>query len=177
SNGAFAYVDAARFAQVPSQKAEEGKDEQGNPTLAEALDLRAIAAIRPLSDDEALGRAKQLLAVAELSPDLSARPVVSHSELTLADRDGKPTFQHALDTAVSFHLSLGGLPATGQGAKLRITFAPDGSVSQLSDTLRKLERAGDVPVIDEESAIAGCAALYGKGTQQGRPTLGYYLPE
>ena len=176
-NGAFAYVDAAQFAQVPQRKVEEGKDEQGNPTLSQALDLEAVAAIRPISDDDALSRAKQLLDVADLSPDLSARAVVSHSELTLADREGRPTFEHALDTAVSFHLSLGGLPATGQGAKLRITFAPDGSVSQLSDTLRKVEFAGDVPVIDEESAVAGCAALYARGVQQGRPTLGYYLPD
>ena len=71
---------------------------------------------------------------------------------------------------------LGGLPATGQGAKLRITFAGDGSVTQLSNSLRKLEQSGSVPIIGQAAAAAGCAALYGPDVRQLPPTLGYQLP-
>ena len=35
---------------------------------------------------------------------------MSHTELTLADREGRPTRVQALDTAVSYQLSLAGLP-------------------------------------------------------------------
>ena len=175
-NGAFSYVSPS-YAEVPSQKVAEGRDEQGNPTLSEALDYKALDAVKPISSDDALARAEKLLDVAGLSPDFGAKPHVSHSQLTIADREGRTQLVRPLDTAVSYHLTLGGLPATGQGAKLRITFAPDGSVSQLSDTLRKVEQDREVPIISEEDALAGCAALYGKGTQQGGPTLGYYLPE
>jgi hypothetical protein len=40
-----------------------------------------------------------------------------------------------------------------------------------------VERAGDVPVISVDAAVAGCAALYKPGVRQGTPTLGYSLPE
>ena len=55
-NGAFSYVGDA-FAQVPLRKVGEGKDEAGRPTLSQAIDTRALAQIKPLSDDEALDRA------------------------------------------------------------------------------------------------------------------------
>src|SRR6185503_18080858 len=114
--------------------------------------------------------------LADLSPDLRALPSVSNAKLTLSDRAGKPTGETPIDTSVSFHLELGGLPATGQGAKLRITFAPDGSVTQLSDTLRQLERGDEMPIISPEEAQKACAALYDRGVRQGEPTLGYLLP-
>ena len=60
-------------------------------------------------------------------------------------------------------LTLNGLPITGQGAKLRIAFAGDGSVTQLSDSLRKLERGKDVPIISVAEAAKQCAALYAPG--------------
>ena len=52
----------------------------------------------------------------------------------------------------------------------------DGSVTQLSDSLRQLERGEDVPIISPDEAQKACAALYDKGVRQGEPTLGYLLP-
>src|SRR5438876_2213677 len=57
ANGAFAFVDRARFEQVPLTKVGEGTDEVGRRTLSQALNLNALARIRPLSDDDALARA------------------------------------------------------------------------------------------------------------------------
>jgi Family of unknown function (DUF6345) len=77
---------------------------------------------------------------------------------------------------VSHDITLAGLPATGQGAKLRITFGPDGNVTQLSSTLRKLEPAGEEPIIPSDEARKACERLYDEGVRQGEPTLGYLLP-
>ena len=174
-NGAFSFADDA-FGQVPLRKVGEGKDESGRPTVSQAIDTRALAQIRPLADDEALRHAAKLVDLAGLSPDLRAEPSVSHAKLTLSDRGGKPTSETPLDTAVSFKFELGGLPVSGQGAKLRITFADDGSVTQLSSALRGLERGDDVPIISPAEAEKACAALYERGVRQSTPTLGYLLP-
>jgi hypothetical protein len=175
-NGAFAYVDAARFGQVPTKTVRQGKDEAGRPIVSEALDTAALKSIRPLADADALGRSAKLLDVAGVGSDFAAKPQVSHTDLTIADRNGRKQLQQALDTTVSYSLTLGGLPATGQGAKLRITYAPDGTVTQLSDTLRKVQRSGNAPIIDVATATAACAKLYAPDVKQAAPTLGYYLP-
>jgi len=175
ADGGFGYVSPA-FGQVPLQQAGEGKDESGRPTVSEAIDTTALKSLRPLSDQAALDRATRLLDAAPLSPALEPRPVVSNAELTLSDRAGETLSRHALDTTVSYRFQLGGLPVTGQGAKLRITFNPDGTVTQLSDTMRQLARGVDVPVIPVDEAQKQCAALYDDGVAQEQPTLGYVLP-
>jgi hypothetical protein len=175
SDGAFTYTGDG-FAQVPLRQIDTGKDEAGRPTVSQAIDSRALAALQPISAAEAGERATKLVDLADLSPDLTATPSASHAKLTLADRAGKPTSETPLDTTVSFGLELAGLPVSGQGAKLRITFAPDGSVTQLSDTLRKLERGDEVEIISPADAETACAALYDRGVRQGTPTLGYLLP-
>jgi hypothetical protein len=174
-DGAFSYVGEG-FAEVPQLALGTGKDEAGRPTVSQAIDRRALAQLRPISAAEARERATRLLELADLSPDLRAIPSVSNAKLTLADRAGKATSETPIDTSVSFRFELAGLPAAGQGAKLRITFAPDGSVTQLSDTLRQLERGDDAPIISPADAQKACAALYDRGVRQGEPTLGYLLP-
>ncbi len=173
-NGAFGYV-GEDFAKVPTIQAGTGKDESGRRTDSETLDRRALAQIKPIGRTEALERASWLTdLLGKLNLELN--PKVSHAKLTLSDRAGKPISEQALDTTVSHDISLGGLPATGQGAKLRITFGPDGKVTQLSSTLRKLEQAGEEPIIPSDEARKACERLYDKGVQQGEPTLGYLLP-
>ncbi len=175
ANGAFGYV-GEDFAQVPLKQVATGKDESGRATTSQALNTRALAQLKPIGDEEALGQAGKLIDLVGLSPAFDADPTVSHAKLTLTDRAGRVTNEHALDTTVSHALSLGGLPATGQGAKLRITFAPDGSVTQLSSALRQLEKSDEAPVIPADEARKACEALYDEGVRQGEPTLGYLLP-
>ena len=173
-NGAFGYV-GEDFAKVPTRHVGTGKDESGRRTDSETLDTRALAFLKPISRTEALERASWLTdLLGKLNLELN--PKVSHAKLTLSDRAGKPTSEHALDTTVSHDITLGGLPATGQGAKLRITFGPDGNVTQLSSALRELEQAGEEPIIPSDEARKACERLYDKGVQQGEPTLGYLLP-
>jgi hypothetical protein len=173
-NGAFGYV-SEDFAKVPQRQVASGKDESGRPTLSQALDTRALAYLKPVGAEEALERASKLTELIGLT-DLEVNPKVSHAKLTLSDRAGRVTGEHLLDTTVSHSFRLAGLPVTGQGAKLRITFGPDGSVTQLSSALRKLERSDDAPILSVEEAQAACEKLYDEGVRQGEPTLGYLLP-
>ena len=165
-NGAFGYV-SEEFAKVPTRQVATGKDEAGRRTDSESLDTRALARLKPIGAEDALERASWLTELLG-KLDLELNPKVSHAKLTLSDRAGKPTNEYALDTTVSHDLTLGGLPATGQGAKLRITFAPDGTVTQLSSSLRKLEKAGEEPIIPSDEARKACEQLYDKGVQPGR---------
>lgn len=178
-NGAFDFVDSATFQSVPSRELGRGSDESGRPTTTLGLDLAAAQQIKPISADDAIRRGEELVRLAGLTdPDgLVAEPVVSHSQLTVADRAGKVQLDQPLDTTVVYQLSLAGLPTTGQGARLRVTFGPDGTVTQLSDALRKLARGTDAPIIGPDEATAACAALYGEGVRQEQPTLGYQFPE
>jgi hypothetical protein len=178
SNGFFSYVDAARFGQVPLGTAGRStRDESGRRIQPQAIDYGALQKVTPVPDAEALERGSRLVDLAALSDDLKAEPTVSHTELTLTDAENRKPEVHPLDTVVSYRLSLGGLPVTGQGAKLRITVAPDGAVSQLSQALRKVERTGDVTVIGAKEALQTCAALYSPDVKQDTPTLGYQFPE
>ncbi len=173
-DGAFGYV-GEDLAHVPTVDLGTSKDESGRPTTSEGLDRRALSLLKPIGATDALERASKLTELLGLT-NLELNPKVSHAKLTLSDRAGNVTSQHALDTTVSHEVKLAGLPATGQGAKLRITFGPDGKVTQLSSTLRKLEPAGDAPVIPSDQAREACEKLYDDGVRQGEPTLGYLLP-
>ena len=173
-NGAFGYV-GSDFGQVPQRLVATGKDESGRRTSSQALDTRALARLKPIGAEEALEQASWLTELIGLT-DLELNPKVSHAKLTLSDEAGRVTREHLLDTTVSHSFELAGLPVTGQGAKLRITFGPDGSVTQLSSSLRKLEKAGEEPIIPADEAQKACEKLYDDGVRQGEPTLGYLLP-
>ncbi len=57
-DGAFSYTSDA-FAKVPLRDVGKGKDESGRPTLSQAIDTRALAALKPLSENAALDSAAQ----------------------------------------------------------------------------------------------------------------------
>jgi hypothetical protein len=178
ANGYFGYADPKAFGHVPlTDGGRPGKDESGRETQAQTIDRAALEQLKPVGDDEALRLGARLVDWARLSPGLTARPEVSHTELTLTGAAGRAPQTHPLDTVVSYRLDLGGLPVSGQGAKLRLTVGPDGTVTQLSHALRTLERKGEVTVIGTAAARQACTALYGPDVRQDPPTLGYQFPE
>jgi hypothetical protein len=172
-DGSFAYVDTARFGVVPSSVVGKGEDELQRATLSQAIDFAALEKISTLSDAAATERAKALLAV---PPGYRATATIGHTMLDQSDAKGNPLRSANLDTTVSYQLSLGGLPVVGPGAKLRASFAGDGSVLQLTQAVRTVTAAKTVEVISPEQAAASCTALYGGDIRQGTPTLGYYAP-
>ena len=166
-------VQLRRRGEVRPGAADRGsrtKDESGRKIKSQAIDYKALAKVKPVADEDGPEKARRAYSN---SPRSAAgwwpEPTVSHTKLTLTDPDSRTPRVVPLDTVVSYQLSLGGLPVAGQGAKLRITFGPDGKVSQLSHALRKVERAGDVPVITgRRTAMRACAALYGAGRTAAR---------
>jgi Family of unknown function (DUF6345) len=177
ANGAFDYLDPKTFAKVPTKQVGTGVDEAKREVVSIALDSNALAGIKPVSDASAQQLADSLVSLAELSTDMKASPKISHTTLTLSDDRGNQQAQYQLDTTVSYSFTLGGLAVTGQGARLRLTVGADGTVTQLSHALRKVEPGDRAPVISVAEAAKGCANLYGSGVQQATPTLGYQFPE
>lgn len=175
-NGAFSFADNDTFQAVPHKIVGSGKDEDGNPTRDEAVDIDAVRAIKPLPDADALARAQKLADIALKSEGLTLEPRVTHSTFTLSDDGGKVIGSYPIDTTVSFDAALGDLPMTGQGANLRITFGPNGAVTELSESLRRLVPSRTVDVIGADEAQRACEAAYG-GAAQNTPTLAYLSPE
>lgn len=172
-DGSFAFVDAKRFAVVPSTVVGKGVDEARRPTVSEAIDFTALGKITTLPDTAAAERAKALL----VPPSgYQATATIGHTSVEQADAKGNPLRTTNLDTTVSYQLSLDGRPVVGPGAKLRASFAGDGSVLQLSQAVRSVAASGAVEVISPDKAKANCAALYGSTIVQNTPTLGYYAP-
>jgi hypothetical protein len=174
--GTYDYV-GADFAAIPQKTVAQGKDEAGRPTVSQALDVDALRRLRALPADAALKRAAALPDLVGVGGDLRAAPSVGNTELETSDNDGRRTGKYALDTSISYAFALNGLPVSGPGAKLRIAFAGDGSVTQLNSALRQVKAGETVPVISPEEAAKGCAALYPDDVRQGTPTLGYHFPE
>ena len=175
SDGSFVFVDPKRFNAVPHVSLGTSTDpKNGQPAAIQATDVNALAKVPILGDQAALSSASRLLRAVGLSGDYSATPSVTHTTTTL-DSGGTKT-AYPLDTVVTYRLALGGLPVTGQGGKLRVTFAGDGSVTELTATPRAVRPAGTVSVISVDAAAAACAALYGPTVKQDAPTLGYDFP-
>jgi Family of unknown function (DUF6345) len=172
-DGSFAYVDTARFGVVPSTVVGKGVDESQRATESKAIDFTALAKFTTLPDAVAAERAKVLLVP---PAGYRATATIGHTTADQADAKGRTLRSTNLDTTVSYQLSLAGLPVVGPGAKLRASFAGDGSVLQLTQAVRTVAASDTVEVISPERAQAGCAALYGAGIAQNAPVLGYYAP-
>lgn len=175
-DGSYIYA-SPEFAKVPQKTVATGKDESGRPTTSQALDTDALKRLRPLPDDDVLKRVPIFMDYVGVDGDVvSLKPTVAHTELDLADANGRPTASYKLDTSVSFEQTLGGLPLTGPGAKLRAAYGPDGKLTQLTSANRRLKPGATVAIIAVDEAAKGCAALYGDKVRQGTPTLGYHAP-
>ena len=169
---------ARRSAQVPLREVGTGKDESGRPIVSQAIDMRALAAIKPLDDAEALDRAGKLVDLAGLSPDFEADPSgLARQAHAVRPRRPADRARRRSTRRSPTAFELAGLPVSGQGAKLRITFAGDGSVTQLSRQLRRLERRrGRRRSSAADEAQTACAALYDRDVRQGDADARLLLP-
>ena len=174
-DGSFLYA-SPEFAKVPQKTVATGKDESGRSTTSQALDVDALKRLRAPSEDTVLKRVPIFMDVVGVDGDVKAAPTVANTELDVADANGRPTASYKLDTSVSFDQTLGGLPLSGPGAKLRVAFGPDGKPTQIMAATRRLEPGATVAIIAVDEAAKGCAALYGDKVRQGTPTLGYHAP-
>ena len=156
-NGAFGYVgDDVRPGPARARSPPARTSPAGRPSRRRSTPARSPSSGRSAPTRRSSGR-PELTELIGLT-DLELNPKVSHAKLTLSDTRRQARRASTRSTRRCRTTSqLAGLPVTGQGAKLRITFARDGSVTQLSSSLRKLEQAGEEPIIPSDEARKACA--------------------
>jgi hypothetical protein len=174
SDGSFSYVDPQRFGNLPTLSREAaGRDEDGNRTVAQRLDVKALLSTEVLNEDHALRLAHSLL---EVPAGFGAQPQVDHTTVERSTARGKVIDTTPIDTSVSYQLTLGDIPVVGPGSRSRIAFAGDGSVLALTQTMRDVEQSSSVTIIGPETALRRCSALYGPAVEQAQPHLVYFSP-
>ncbi|MEA2560541.1 MAG: hypothetical protein QOH06_2045 [Acidobacteriota bacterium] len=183
SAGVVRYVDPTSFLALPTVAlpAKEVKREEGerDKVLLERLDLEAIGRLRVRDPKEALAATEKALRTAGLLPE-GASPDASHTRFEAVDAQGKRLADQALDTAVSYRFTLGGLPLQGPGAKVRVAYGPDGKVTQLAYAVRRFAPAGKIAVLDPDKGRQRCAEWShtpgGSRSKVAAADLAYYAP-
>lgn len=180
-NGAIRFLSPEGFQRIPTKPAEniEGKDEGGQQTVAEAIDFDALKQLTVLDEKIAIDRARQAFEKSELVLN-QPRFSVSNAELAVLDKQGGTIAQAKLDTEVNVSQSLGNVPLVGPGAKTKISFNSDGSVSQLLYAQRVLQRGQSVAVISSSEAQKIALSNYRRQNPNGElkltSQLVYYAP-
>ncbi len=193
-DGSINYVDPDKFVSVPTLPLEDdpdGKpDEDGNATVAEALDFEGIDAIAPLDDEKALELAEGALADAQLDPlngtkGITRTPVVGNSMFDVFSPEGLNVMSKPIDTHVDWDLTLGRnkIPLIGPGAQAKIVFDGDENVSAIAYALWSIRQGQNMVIIGMSQAKAlamkeyrnqcGNTALAGL---QLNGSLAYYAP-
>jgi Family of unknown function (DUF6345) len=182
--GAFRFVSPS-FGDVPTTPATgpaaaavaPGGDEEERDTNAVAPDVDALRRLVPISDEEAARKTAAGLGRAGLAPPGSPTAEVLHSELTLLlPGDPQRSFMRQIDTTLRYRLDLDGVPLDGPGARMRVTYAPDGEVTELRWATRELERGPSVELLPPGLARHECASHYPPGSKIRKPRLVYWAP-
>ena len=155
------------------------RDEGGMDTSAQAFDVIAIQKVAPI--DERTARAATANGFAEAKVPLPgeggvAMTKVSHTTLNLQSLDGKTSFSQPIDTSVRFDFSLADRPLLGPGAKVRLTYAPNGDVTGLGYATRDLAEGTMARLTSPFDARRECARHYPEGSKLQTPRLVYWAP-
>ena len=130
ADGSVRYVSPS-FGDVPMKPdIKRGKDEDGRPTVGSFFDLAAIRAIKPIPNQDAIGRVLKAFSDANVPIPEGATPSASHTALRFQPRKGDGFTAH-IDTSVRFDFQLAGLPLVGPGADIGATFDPNGAITDL----------------------------------------------
>lgn len=176
ADGSVRFSDEKAFLRVPTIDRGLGEtDEDGNTTVASALDLAAIGQLTAIGQQVALSRTAAALRASELTP-AQGRASAGHSTLDVVNREGAQLASAKLDTTVTYSFSLGGVPYQGPGAKIRVAYDGTGRVTQLAYSTRELVPAGGVPVLDLDRGRDRCATALG-GPASVRASYAYHAPK
>ena len=179
--GAFRFVSPSHgdVPTVPASTtaAAPGRDEDEGETTSSAPDFEALRGLTPVGDDEAARTTAAGLARAGIAAPGSPTIDVLHSELTfLLPRDPERSFMRQIDTTVRYRLDLDGVPLDGPGSRMRVTYAPDGEVTELRWATRELERGPSVELLPPGQARHECASRYPPRSKIRKPRLVYWAP-
>jgi len=159
--------------------AELPRDEDGRETSAQAFDVIAIQKLVPLGERDALAATVGGFAEAKVPLPGAAGAVmtkVSHTTLNLRSLDGQTSFSQPIDTSVRFDFSLAERPLLGPGAKVRLTYAPNGQVTGLGYATRDLAEGKMSSLTSPFDARRECAQHYPEGSKLQTPRLVYWAP-
>jgi hypothetical protein len=180
-HGVARFADEDAFLALPMKDLPQGgaQNEEGSPIKFEGFDLDGIRRIRVLDTRSAEALADKALRTSDLLP-AGATPISSHTRFEMVGKDGVALADQPIDTTVSFGFRLGDLPMEGPGAKIRVALDGTGRVTQFSYSFRKLELAGEVPIVNKAEALRRCATWTSTpGAEQGRmvqASLAYFAP-
>jgi hypothetical protein len=195
--GMVRFVDPRKFQAVPTRPVQDqgiidelrrnSQGEEEGEMVFEAFDFPAIHRLIPMDGDRAVDVFQRAIRRAGIGPKpedpatIGPRiedPLVRHTTLEALDLDGRPLADNVkLDTHVLYQFDLGGIPLTGPGSNLRASFGPGGDVTSLHVSMRKLQLAGEIPIISIDEAARRCAQRYPNLGGSQRPRLVYHAPE
>jgi hypothetical protein len=179
--GVAHFVDEDAFLALPMTQLEatDVQSEDKGPVVFEGFDFEAIKQIKVMDTEEAIRLTSDALKNAGLQPQ-EGSPLASHSMFEALTVGGEQLASQPIDTSVSYVFTLGGVPLEGPGAKVRVAFAGDGHVVQLSYAVRQLRQSGEVEIADTAEALARCATWTTSGEnntlQIKEATLAYFAP-
>jgi hypothetical protein len=164
--GAVSFVESAGSLAIPTRPVTDRaqldrlraafRDEMADASVRlDAIDFDAVRKITVLDGAAAIKEASAAFTAAGL-PIGSAEPVSGNTVLaaTYADDSGATvSVEQKLDTRVGYTFTgRNGIPFTGPGAQLRVSFDTRGSVTQLYYAWREVREGPLVPIISESEA-------------------------
>jgi hypothetical protein len=196
ADGSVRFINPKKFQVVPTKPIQDqgiidelrrGNEDEGGEMAFEAFDFDAIKSLRLLGEEEASETFRRAILRAGIGPKPEdpatigpkpEDPIVRHTTLEVVDTNGRSLLDNApIDTHVLYQFNLGGIPLTGPGSNLRVSFGPGGEPTSLNVSLRKLELAGEIPIISVDEAARRCRERYPNLGANARPRLVYFAPE
>jgi hypothetical protein len=178
-NGVVSFVDEGKYLAIPSHplvdtealrilKSRSAREIQDAPTRYDAIDFEKLRQL-PVPDSAPIPMlARQVFISAGLDLD-SATAELGHNNLTVSYKEPNGiliSLDKPLDTWVKYEFhDPNGIPFTGPGAHVQITFDPQLRISQLHYAWRKIKAGPMVRVISESEARSRIAELLPKGTK------------
>jgi hypothetical protein len=176
-DGSFRFA-SDRLADVPMKALDPNpnlpRDEGGMDTVQTGFDFPALAELVAIPGADAMKRAADGFAQAGI--EIPGPHVVraGHTQLRYQPIRGR-TVSRSIDTTVRYLFSLAGLPLNGPGAKVDLTFDPNGEVTELHYSAYELKEAQTMPLIPSDAALRECQRHYPKGSRLS-VALQYYAP-
>jgi hypothetical protein len=176
-NGVVSFVDTGRYLTIPSHplgdtavlrilKSRSAREIQDAPIQYDAIDFEGLSRL-PVPDTAPIPTlARQVFIHAGLDLD-SATAELGHNHLSVSYTEANGTLislEKELDTWVKYEFhDPNGIPFTGPGAHVQITFDSQGRISQLHYAWRKVKPGPMVRVISESEARKRIAKHLPKG--------------
>lgn len=195
-DGSVRFLNPKKFQRVPTRPIQDegiieelrrGTTDDDGEMAFEAFDFDAIKNLHVPGGDEASEIFRRALLRAGIGPKPEdpatigpkpEDPMVRHTSLDVVGVNGDPVVEDAkLDTHVIYPFNLDGIPLTGPGSNLRVSFGPDGEPTSLNVSFRKLERGNEIPIISVDEAARRCRERYPNLGGSQRPRLVYFAPQ